>query len=479
VESIKNTNFVIPDPWGHRFVKLGWTSSNASFFISRYFIVGAGAIGCELLKNFAMIGVGVKGGQIFITDMDLIEKSNLNRQFLFRPHDVQKAKAACAAAAVKRMNKEVNVTSHENRVGPESEKIYDDTFFEQLDGVANALDNIDARIYMDRRCVYYRKPLLESGTLGTMGNIQVVVPHLTESYSSSQDPPEKSIPICTLKNFPNAIEHTLQWSRDMFEGLFKYAAENASQYISDPTYIDRILKLPGCQPLEILEQVKSALVDERPASFADCVKWARLHFQEQYANQIDQLLFNFPPDQLTSSGQKFWSGPKRCPQSITFDVNNPMHLDYVYSAANLKAQVYGMPQVRDRAAVAAMVQQVEVPAFKPRSGIKIAENEASLQQENNGTLDQDRVQNIVTELGQLGPLTFKIHPIEFEKDDDNNLHMDFIVAASNLRATNYSIPVADRHKSKLIAGKIMPAIATTTSLVAGFVVLELYKLVHG
>ena len=51
----------------------------------RYFIVGAGAIGCELLKNFAMLGIGAgEGGQIYVTDMDLIEKSNLNRQFLFR-----------------------------------------------------------------------------------------------------------------------------------------------------------------------------------------------------------------------------------------------------------------------------------------------------------------------------------------------------------------------------------------------------------
>lgn len=76
---------------------------------------------------------------------------------------------------------------------------------------------------MDRRCVYYRKPLLESGTLGTKGNVQVVIPFLTESYSSSQDPPEKSIPICTLKNFPNAIEHTLQvgsW-RDCLSELAK------------------------------------------------------------------------------------------------------------------------------------------------------------------------------------------------------------------------------------------------------------------
>ena len=52
--------------------------------------VGAGAIGCEHLKNFAMMGIGCSvAGQVFVTDMDTIEKSNLNRQFLFRPGDVQ------------------------------------------------------------------------------------------------------------------------------------------------------------------------------------------------------------------------------------------------------------------------------------------------------------------------------------------------------------------------------------------------------
>ena len=66
--------------------------------------------------------------------------------------------------------------------------------------------------YMDRRCVFFQKPLLESGTLGTKANTQVVIPFLSESYSSSQDPPEKSIPSCTVKNFPNAIEHTIQVS---------------------------------------------------------------------------------------------------------------------------------------------------------------------------------------------------------------------------------------------------------------------------
>lgn len=140
----------------------------------RFFIVGAGAIGCEHLKNFAMMGIGGgKKGELIITDMDLIEKSNLNRQFLFRPQDVQKSKSQTAAAAIRVMNQDINITSHENRVGPETENIYNDEFFEKLDGVANALDNVDARIYMDRRCVYYRRMLIDSGTLGTMGNVQV------------------------------------------------------------------------------------------------------------------------------------------------------------------------------------------------------------------------------------------------------------------------------------------------------------------
>ena len=134
----------------------------------------------------------------------------------------------------------------------------------------------------------------------------------------------------------------------MFEGLFRQAAENAAVYIADPKFVERTMKLAGSQPLEVLESVKRALVDERPASFEQCVEWARLHWQEQYHNQIKQLLFNFPPDQLTSSGQPFWSGPKRCPHPLVFDVNNNLHVDYVVAAANLKAEIYNIAQTRDR-----------------------------------------------------------------------------------------------------------------------------------
>ncbi|KAK8773225.1 hypothetical protein V5799_012250 [Amblyomma americanum] len=111
----------------------------------KYFVVGAGAIGCELLKNFAMMGVGTDNGCVHVTDMDVIERSNLNRQFLFRPRDVGLMKSFTAANAVVEMNSQINIEAYEDRVGPETESVYTDDFFESLDGVANGLDNVDSR----------------------------------------------------------------------------------------------------------------------------------------------------------------------------------------------------------------------------------------------------------------------------------------------------------------------------------------------
>lgn len=65
--------------------------------------------------------------------------------------------------------------------------------------------------------------------------------------------------------------------------------------------------------------------------------------------------------------------------------------------------------------------------------------------------------------------------VQFEKDDPTNWHIEFMSGVSNLRARNYKIEEVDNFKVKLIAGKIIPAIATTTALVVGAVGIEIIK----
>lgn len=145
-------------------------------------MVGAGAIGCELLKNYAMLGIGtgkanpakkLQSGSIVLTDPDVIEVSNLNRQFLFREKHLRKPKSSTAAAAAIYMNKELkeNIIARLDKVHEGTAHIFTDQFFESLTVVTNALDNVHARRYIDARCVTAKTPLLESGTLGPKGHV--------------------------------------------------------------------------------------------------------------------------------------------------------------------------------------------------------------------------------------------------------------------------------------------------------------------
>lgn len=341
----------------------------------KQFLVGAGAIGCEMLKNWAMMGLGSgPNGKIFVTDMDSIEKSNLNRQFLFRAADVGNMKSDCAAKAVQRMNPDLNghITTLKDRVSADTEHIFNETFWEGLDGVTNALDNVEARTYVDRRCVFFRKPLLESGTLGTKGNTQVVLPHLTESYSSSQDPPEKEFPMCTIRSFPNRIEHTIAWAKEyMFERCFVKAPQTVNLYLTQPNFMETTLKQGGNQR-ETVETIRNYLTVERPRTFEDCIAWARNLFETEFANKVQQLLYNFPKDSETSSGTPFWSGPKRAPDALKFDPNNPTHFQFIVSAANLHAFNFNIKSPgNDKNIYLRELENVIVPDFSPDANVKI------------------------------------------------------------------------------------------------------------
>jgi ubiquitin-activating enzyme E1 len=322
---------------------------------------------------------------------------------------------------------------------------------------------------------------LESGTLGTKGNAQVVIPHLTESYASSRDPPEKSIPICTLHHFPNTIEHTIQWARDTFEGIFHNQPETVNSYINIATFLESLQKQSTGVRLDTLQTIKKSLVDEKPTTFDHCIAYARLKFDEYFNNNIQQLLYNFPLDMITSSGAPFWSGPKRAPKPLTFDAEDTQHIEFVLSCSNLRAFIYGIKGTRDLSVVKKALTHIVVPEFVPKKGIKINTDENATDKkegaENLSEDDDDTVKKLLDDVPPVNKLAgYKLAVVEFEKDVDTNFHIDFITAAANLRASNYSIPHADKHKCKGIAGKIIPAMVTTTAVVSGLVCIELLKI---
>jgi ubiquitin-activating enzyme E1 len=469
----------------------------------RYFLVGSGAIGCEMLKNWALMGVGAgDGGLVTVTDMDTIEVSNLNRQFLFRAADVGCAKSEVAAEAARRMNPALRIEARADKVGADTEPLFDDAFWAQLGGVCNALDNVEARRYVDQRCVYFAKSLLESGTLGAKGNTQVVVPHMTESYSSTHDAPQAGIPICTLHSFPSKIEHTLTWARQiLFEQWFIADVDAIRAYATDAGFVG---SLPPATRRSTVERLVKDCVTERPATLDECARWARDQFEHFFHNKIAQLLYLFPHDfRDKKSGAPFWSGTKLPPNAARFSAGAELHVDFVVAAAFLRAYSLGIvdselrPADYDaqRARLAAAAAAHRPPPFSPSSSVKINTDPASndapeevADDDNSASdddLDEDSDERVIAELlakmpapagAGLASLGFEARPIDFEKDDDRNFHIDFINAASNVRALAYGIEPVDRLQSKLVAGRIIPAMITTTAAVTGLACFELYKL---
>ena len=472
---------------------------------SNIFIIGAGALGCEFLKIFSLMGISTKeNNNVTITDNDNIEISNLNRQFLFKYDDIHQSKSIIASKASKEINNDFNCYPMTLKIGIENENIFDEEFWNKQNYIINAVDNVEARVYISNQCLLYKKILLDSGTLGAIANSQVIVPYKTINYIEPENKQleQTEIAMCTLRNFPTLITHCIEWARDNFDGYFvtiikdlKQFCENREKYYEDLEKIDNIdLQIKNLK--NIIKYSKLIL----NKNFDDCLEIAFNEYINKYNNDIVQILTDYPIDSLNEDGSKFWNVNKRIPIPLPFDSENELIILYIKKYAEILSKSLSIPINDNNEYIIQKCKTFKIEEFNPikkstefKNRYKRKTEEESIeeknlkkkkkfeeikerlqkQKENLEKIKEKANEIILPNFSEISNY-FKIE--EFEKDDDTNGHVEFLYAASNLRAKNFRIENCDFYKVKIISGKIIPAIATTTASIVGLVSLQLYTL---
>lgn len=384
---------------------------------SNVLCVGAGGIGCELLKTLSCTGFK----KITVIDLDTIETSNLNRQFLFRKHHVGQSKAQTAADVVKSFASDVQITALHANV---RENRFDVDFLRQFNLVLNGLDNLEARRHVNRLCLAAGLPLVESGTAGYLGQVTIHMKGKTECFECQPKPTPKSFPICTLRNTPDKPIHCVVWAKDLlFQRLF-----GRPDTVTD---LDEPVK--DADKADCGDEVAQPSPED-PSVFLRRDGEAAL----QYAARIFERVFTTDIERVCGM-EELWK--KRAPPV-------PLRLSEV------------LLEWRECSCPPGATSACEV------LGLTNPNQKWSVR-------DSARVflTSLIIFLEQRGA---EVGSAAFDKDDA--LAVEVVASAAALRSHCYNIPELCLFDAKGMAGNIIHAIATTNAIISGLIVVEALKL---
>jgi len=389
---------------------------------SKILLVGAGGIGCELLKNLALAGFT----NVEVIDLDTIDVSNLNRQFLFRRHHVGMPKCTVACQAALDMlptpKEDAKYLAHHGNVCDNSK--FNVQYVSSFHLVLNALDNVAARRRVNRLCLAASVPLIEAGTTGYLGQVTVIdKASEVECYECSHKPTQKVYPICTIRSTPSQPVHTIVWAKELYKLLFNPKVEDSMLFEDQTgdeqsTYMDIIKKVRSELELSAEVQINKS---ELRGMIGDALIAL---YNTEIQKQLDMDRFK--------TAQKI-------PTSVDVDLIQKVAGD-VESVAPSERANYKQTQILSKEdCIAEAIACIMDAVILKRSGAKLLP--------------------------------------EFDKDD--SLAMRLVACASNLRSYVFGIePLQSYYSAKGIAGNIIPAIATTNAIVAGLQILQAFHILQ-
>ncbi|XP_058818992.1 SUMO-activating enzyme subunit 2 [Topomyia yanbarensis] len=383
---------------------------------SKILVVGAGGIGCEILKNLVLSGFQ----DIEIIDLDTIDVSNLNRQFLFHKEHVGKSKANVARESALSFNPNVKIKAYHDSITTTN---YGVGFFQQFQLVLNALDNRAARNHVNRLCLTADVPLIESGTAGYNGQVELIKRGLTQCYECTPKAAQKTFPGCTIRNTPSEPIHCIVWAKHLFNQLF--GESNDDEDVSPDT----------ADPEAGAEVAETTLATEANDK-----------------GNVDRV-------NTRAWAQQCGYDPEKIFNKLFYD-----DINYLLTMSNLwKSRTPPNPAKWDALEEDGEAAPIDM-VLRDQKVLSLVES-AKVFGESITALKED-----------FGKLAEGDHLV-WDKDDKHA--MDFVASCANIRAQIFNIPRKSRFEIKSMAGNIIPAIATTNAITAGVVVMHAFRVLKG